>query len=251
MKAMYFVSDVHLGCGNREQEQRKIQRLDALLRQALNDATAIYFVGDLFDFWFEYRSVLPRGYHRILTAIEDLTRAGVEVCYLAGNHDFAIGRFFAEDLGVRVIRDDLSFEHAGVRFSLYHGDGLAPKDGGYRFLKRVLRNRVAQWGFRWLHPDLGFRLARLTSHTSRAYTGTVKQYGPVDGMRLDAARRMAAGADIVVMGHRHIPALERMEGGVYVNLGDWIRHYSYAEWRDGHVRLFSLADGEARRLDEV
>ena len=138
-----------------------------------------------------------------------------------------------------------------MRFALYHGDGLAPKDGPYRLLKKILRNRAAQWGFRWLHPDLGFLLAHVTSHSSRAYTGGTKKYGPVDGMRLDAERRIAGGADIVIMGHRHIPALERIGGGMYVNLGDWIRHYSYAEWRDGHIRLFTLADGEPRLLDEA
>ncbi len=246
---VYFVSDVHLGVSDPETEQRKLTLLLKLLSRIRATGGALYIVGDLFDFWYEYRAVIPRGYHRLYTSLEDLVTAGVPVTYLAGNHDFAIGEFFSRDLGITVLPDDISFTVDNTRFYVYHGDGLAPKDGGYRALKRVLRSPVSQWGFRLLHPDLGFRLARRFSHTSRDYTSG-KDFGEKDGMRLEAARRIGSGSDIVVMGHRHVPLREALDGGVYINLGDWIRHFTYAVYRDGDIALFTMINGIEEQFSE-
>lgn len=242
MKPVFFLSDVHLGVGEPAEERRKLTLLIALLERIRSESAVLYIVGDLFDFWYEYRSVVPRGYHRLFQALEDLRGAGGTVTYLAGNHDFAIGEFFSSDLGVHVVRDDLAVEHGGKHFYLFHGDGLAVRDGGYRFLKRVLRSPLSQGAFRLLHPDLGFGLARRFSHSSRDYTSG-KDYGETDGMRLEAARRIADGADYVVMGHRHVPQLQPINGGIYVNLGDWIRHFTYAVFADGELALYTMING--------
>lgn len=236
---VYFLSDVHLGTGTAEEEATKQQRLIALLRRVLDERGTLFIVGDLFDFWYEYRHTLPRGYHRVLTAIEDLTRAGLEVTYFAGNHDFAIGSFFSDELGVRIVADDMTISLDGKSFYLYHGDGLAPKDTGYRMLKAILRNRFAQWLFRWIHPDVGFALAHGTSHGSRKYTQG-KDYGPTDGMRLEAERQIQQGADYVIMGHRHRPMREYMHGGQYINLGDWIHNFTFAKYDNGELRMYTL-----------
>lgn len=239
---LYFLSDVHLGVSDAETERRKLSLLLRLLEDMQRDASALYIVGDLFDFWYEYASVVPRGYHRLYTRFEQLVASGVSVTYLAGNHDFAIGTFFSRDLGVRVEYDDITFEVGGKCFYLSHGDGLAVRDGGYRLLKRVLRSRLSQRLFRLLHPDIGFGVARRFSHSSRDYT-SARHYGETDGMRLEAERRIREGADIVVMGHRHHPACENLDGGFYVNLGDWIRHFSYAVFRDGEIALYTMITG--------
>ena len=239
---VHFLSDVHLGFGDRETEQRKLQLLLTLLTHMRARGGSLYIVGDLFDFSYEYRSVVPRGYHRLYTALEDMRTDGMDVTYLAGNHDFAIGEFFSRDLGLTVVRDDVEFTAGETRFYVYHGDGLAEKDGGYRALKRVLRARSSQRAFRMLHPDLGFGLARRFSHGSREYTGG-KDYGEQDGMRLEARRRIADGVDVVVMGHRHLPRREEIDGGLYLNLGDWIRHYTYALFQDGDVQLYTMING--------
>lgn len=239
---VYFISDIHLGVGGADEERRKLGLLLALLDEVANESGDLYIVGDLFDFWYEYRSVVPRGYHALYTALERLRRAGSTVAYLAGNHDFAIGDFFSVDLGVTVVRDDLTFTAQGRRFYLFHGDGLAVKDGGYRLLKRVLRSPLSQRLYRALHPDLGFGLARRFSHTSRDYTSG-RDFGESDGMRAAAERRIAAGADVVIMGHRHVPRLEQIGSGVYVNLGDWIGHYTYAVCRDGDIALYTMRQG--------
>ncbi|MDT8324173.1 MAG: UDP-2,3-diacylglucosamine diphosphatase [Bacteroidota bacterium] len=246
---VYFISDVHLGVGDAEAEARKLTLLLALLTRIRESGGSLFIVGDLFDFWYEYRAVVPRGYHRLYTALEELASSGVRVTYLAGNHDFAIGTFFSEDLGITVLRDDVTFEAGNTRFYVYHGDGLAPKDGGYRALKRVLRSPIAQWGFRLLHPDLGFGLARRFSHTSRGYTSG-RDYGEKDGMRMEARRRFAQGTDIVVMGHRHVPRREEIDGGIYVNLGDWIHHFTYAVFRDGEIALYTMIHGFEEQFSE-
>jgi len=242
IEPVYFISDVHLGVGDPDTERRKQEMLLKLLTEIRRSGGTLYIVGDLFDFWYEYRAVVPRGYHRLYTLLEDLPKAGVKVTYLAGNHDFAIGSFFSDDLGITVLRDDLSFEADGKSFYVYHGDGLAPKDGGYRLLKRVLRSPLSQWGFRLLHPDFGFALARRFSHTSRDYTSG-KDYGEKDGMRQEAIRRFENGTDIVIMGHRHVPRRETHNGGVYVNLGDWIHHFTYAVYRNGDIALYTMING--------
>lgn len=247
MNAVYFISDVHLGIGDAAHEHTKTARLLRLLDAMRSDARRLIIGGDLFDFWFEFKSVIPRGYHGILTAIETLVRSGTRVSYLRGNHDFAIGEFFSRDLGVEIVDADFAFSEEGTRFWVYHGDGLSQKDGGYRILKKIIRSRPARSGFRILHPDLGFWLARLFSSSSRDYT-SVKYYGETDGMYLEAERRIRAGADYAVMGHRHVPLKTRIGGGWYVNLGDWLTHYSYAVWRDGEMTLHTIRNDRMEPL---
>jgi UDP-2,3-diacylglucosamine hydrolase len=236
---VFFISDVHLGVGSAEDEQVKQQRFVALCDQVFRESGSLCIIGDLFDFWYEYRSVVPRGFHRILAAMHRLTNNGQSVLYFAGNHDFAIGDFFSRDLGVVVIHDDQYAVCDDRRFYLFHGDGLAAKDGGYRMLKKILRARWSQWLFRLLHPDLSFGFAHRFSHSSRDYTSS-KFYGETDGMRLEASRRINDGADFVIMGHRHQPAFEHIDSGVYVNLGDWITHFSYAVFENGELTLRTM-----------
>ena len=242
MKDLYFLSDVHLGLGSKETERRKRALLTDLLSEARDKAEHVFIVGDLFDFWFEYRHVVPRGHHAVLTALEQLSSAGVGVTYLAGNHDFGIGPSLAADLGISIVKDDLLYDADGRRFYLYHGDGLAVNDTGYRIIKAILRNRACQWMFRWLHPDIGFALARLSSHSSRKYTAN-KSVDKVDGMLREAQRRIDEGASYVVMGHRHRATLQRLGAGVYVNLGDWLTSFSYAVFREGRMHLVTRKRG--------
>jgi len=247
---LFFISDVHLGIGEPDAERVKQQRLLTLFDTISKSGGSLFIVGDLFDFWYEYRSVIPRGYHRLLSAMEMLTASGQSIVYIAGNHDFALGDFFSIDLGVKVFHDDLHFTVEGKRFYIYHGDGLMPRDRGYRILKRVLRCSLSQRLFRLLHPDLGFGLARRFSHTSRDLAST-RLYGETDGMRDEASRRMATGTDIVIMGHRHLPIIERMNDGLYINLGDWITHFTFAKYENGSVTLYSLNNGSIEAYPET
>lgn len=236
-KRLYFISDVHLGLGAREQEREKEDRLLAFLKAIIPSAERLFIVGDLFDFWFEYRTVVPKGFHRTLSALQDLTDHGIPVEYLAGNHDYWIGDFFAAELGMLLRFKPYEMTLQGKRVYLHHGDGLAKNDLGYRMIKPILRNRWSIRAYRLLHPDFGVLLARRSSRTSRAYTST-KDYGDEEeGMLAFARRKILDGVDIVVMGHRHKPRIMPVEGGTYVNLGDWINFFTYGEMVRGRMSL--------------
>ena len=235
MKA-YFISDVHLGLGPREVEKAKENRLLEFLRGALPDTEVLFIGGDLFDFWFDYDTVIPRGFHRTLAALQEFTDAGKRIHYLVGNHDCWMGNFFETEIGVTLHREPFETEVQGKRVHVHHGDGLAENDRGYRMIKPLLRNPFAVRLYRWLHPDIGVRIAHRTSLSSRAYT-TTKHYGEEQGMIRYAERVIGEGADIVVMGHHHRPAIMRLGPGVYVNLGDWITYNTYGEMSEGVIEL--------------
>ena len=235
-KPVYLLSDAHLGLGEREEEKKKETVLLSFLQSVMSSARELYILGDLFDFWFEYKTVIPKGFHRTLAAIQEFTDKGIPVHYLTGNHDFWMGDFFATELGVTLHREPFEVSIDGKRVLLHHGDGLATNDAGYRMIKPILRNRANIWFYRWLHPDIGVPFARGSSRSSRKYTSH-KDYGETDGMIQFAERKIGEGIDIVVMGHRHQPCYKQLGNGIYVNLGDWITAHSYAVINGGSIRL--------------
>jgi UDP-2,3-diacylglucosamine hydrolase len=234
--ASYFFSDVHLGLSTHETEKLKENRLLGFLKSIGPKTDSLFILGDLFDFWFEYRTVIPKGFHRTLAALQEFTDRGVKVHYLAGNHDFWMGEFFQTELGMDLHFEPFEMMVDGKRIFFHHGDGLAKNDTGYKLIKPVLRNKFNIGLYRWLHPDLGVTLARGSSRTSRSYTSH-KHYGEEEGMLEFARERIAQGTDIVMMGHRHRPNVVAIDNGTYMNLGDWITYNTYAELADGTVAL--------------
>ena len=236
MSRAFFISDAHLGLETREKEAEKERRLLRFLFHVKEQGSHLFIVGDLFDAWFEYRTVIPKGYHRLFTALEDITRADIEVNYLAGNHDYWMRNFFRDFLGVQTYSEPFAVTIDQKKFYIHHGDGLAANDSGYRMLKKVLRNPVSMRLYSWLHPDIGITIARASSRKSRHYTSQ-KRYGEEDGMRRFAAKKIAEGIDYVIMGHRHQPIAVPIEKGLYVNLGDWISYFTFAEFANGQLEL--------------
>ena len=234
--AVYFISDVHLGLGSREDEKAKEDRLLGFFTATRSSTEALFILGDLFDFWFEYGTVIPIGFHRTLAALQEYTDSGIPVHYLAGNHDFWMGDFFSSELGLQLHFDPFETRIGTKRVYLHHGDGLARNDHGYRLLKPILRSRVNIRLYRWLHPDLGVPIARGSSRSSREYTAN-KDYGKDEGMIRFAGEKIGDGVDVVIMGHRHRPDIRNLGKGVYVNLGDWITHNTYGELVDGVMTL--------------
>ncbi len=234
--ATYFFSDVHLGLGSPEQEKAKENRLLQFLDDIYPTTERLFIVGDLFDFWFEYETVIPKGFHRTLAALQRFTDNGKPVEFLVGNHDCWARDFLTTELGIAVHHQPHATTIDGKRIFLHHGDGLADNDLGYRLIKPVLRNKFNVWLYRWLHPDIGVRLARGSSRTSRQYTSH-KHYGEEAGMIREATDKFREGFDIVIMGHRHKPNVQHIGNGVYINLGDWIAHNTYAELADGVIAL--------------
>lgn len=241
MGKAYFISDAHLGLGSKAVEREKESRLLRFCDHIKDDASQLFIVGDLFDAWFEYRTVIPKGFHRLFAKLDELVSRGIIVHYLAGNHDFWMKDFFHDELGVLIYADPLAITIDGKRVFIHHGDGLAGNDTGYKILKHVLRNPVNIWLYRWLHPDIGLTLAQSTSRKSRNHT-SVKEYGERDGMLNLAKQKFSEGVDIVIMGHRHQPTRQEFGAGTYINLGDWITHNSYAVLSDGTISLHEWKD---------
>lgn len=220
-KDVTFISDVHLGFGDREADRKREAVLNQVLSSVRNTTCHLFFVGDLFDFWFDYKTTIPKGHVRTLAMLHEFIDGGIPITYLMGNHDFGHWKYFEEEIGIKVEKGDIDALIAGKRFYISHGDGKAANDKGYLFLRSILRSSVAQAMFRFLHPDIGIRLASHTSQGSRGYTAG-KDYGTTDGLRDFAISKLSEGYDVVVMGHRHQSAYERINHGLYVNLGDWL-----------------------------
>jgi UDP-2,3-diacylglucosamine hydrolase len=234
--AAYFLSDAHLGTDPREDEAAREGRLHSFLSSLRGRATDLFIVGDLFDFWFEYRTAIPRRHFPTLAALRDLRESGVAITYLNGNHDFWLGPFLRDDLGLETYPAALAVERQGHRIWLHHGDGLVGGDLGYRMLKRVLRNPTSVALYQLLHPDLGIPLAHTVSRWSRHS----RPDRPLAGDRLwreVAMPRFEQGFDTVMIGHFH-HAWERREGArAFFMLGDWMESFTYVVLRDGAFAL--------------
>ncbi|HEY9166294.1 MAG TPA: UDP-2,3-diacylglucosamine diphosphatase [Candidatus Kryptonia bacterium] len=238
MKPVYFISDIHLGAPSigKEFDLKRKNELLKFLSIVGEKGSRLIIVGDLFDFWYEYRYVIPKDYFWLYAKIRELADRGVKIDYVAGNHDFAQGQFFSESLGMRVFQDGFTEEINDKKFLVIHGDGLALRDKGYRMLKKVLRNGFVRRMIKWIHPDVGFALARTFSKKSREYT-TNKDFGETDGMMQYAERKLREGYDYVIMGHNHVPKVERFGKGMYINLGDWLKNFTYGIFEDGTMHL--------------
>ena len=236
MKKTYFISDVHLGEQAEKVERERIRQFVLFLKKLELDADRIFFVGDLFDFWFEYKYVIPKKHFTVIRQLARMRDSGIELTYLAGNHDFWLGSFFERELGIHTISDEWTGELEGKRFYLFHGDGVARKDYGYRLLKRILRNRISIRIFRWLHPDWGIPLARFVSGSSRQYTDRLNLNDQNDYIGF-ARQRFREGYDYVIMGHRHAPFELEEHGKKYINLGDWLEQYSYAVFDGKNLQI--------------
>jgi UDP-2,3-diacylglucosamine hydrolase len=232
------VSDIHLGAPSLSSDFEE-KRKDELLRffgKVEETGSRMVIVGDLFDFWYEYKHVVPKKFFWLYAKLKEMTDRGIPIDYIAGNHDFYQGEFFRNSIGLRVHQDGFSEEIGGRKFLVIHGDGLALKDTGYRILKKILRNSFVQRLIRWVHPDVGFWLAHAFSKKSREYT-TSKDFGETDGMLLFAEKKLNEGYDYVIMGHNHLPKFERLGKGIYMNLGDWLANFTYGVYDGDELQL--------------
>lgn len=194
-------------------------------------------VGDLFDSWFEFLSVIPRRHVRTIAGLARIAER-VSVEYLMGNHDFGHRNFFEHELGIPIHRGDIERDLLGKRFFISHGDGKAANDTGYLILRKILRSRLAQLAYRVIHPDLGIPFAEWISGRSRVYTDGRDALQKQDGMLLFAEDKIRReGFDYVIMGHRHEAIIQSIERGMYVNLGDWIQSYSYGIFDEEGFRI--------------
>ncbi|MFT4022460.1 MAG: UDP-2,3-diacylglucosamine diphosphatase [Flavihumibacter sp.] len=238
-KKIYFISDFHLGTPGFDASLLREKKIVRFLDKAQRDAAVVFIVGDLFDFWYEYKTVVPKGYVRMLGRIAALTDAGIPVHFFVGNHDMWMDGYFEKELNVPVYFEPKAFEFNGKQFLIGHGDGLGPGDKGYKFIKKIFRNRFCQWLFGLLHPDWGIGLANYFSRRSRAMTGHAdeKFLGEENEWLISYCKEVLQTRhyDYFIFGHRHLPIdFALPQNSRYINLGDWIKYDSYGEF-DGET----------------
>ncbi len=235
-KRIYFTSDVHLGIRNiRRSQHEQEETFIAFLRAIRDDAETLYIVGDLFEFWFEYRTVVPIRGARILFELYALTQAGVRVICLPGNHDIWLGPYLADQVGLQLADGPITVTHQGLTFYIAHGDEFRT-DWKFRISRAILKNPTCIALFRLLHPDLGALLARATSRIS-AYRSFTHPVSSRDILLPGAKEKIAQGIDIVLCGHYHRPLRQPLDTGALIILGDWISNDTYAVLENGAIEL--------------
>ena len=243
-KKVYFASDNHLGAPSRELSLGREKKFVAWLDEIKKNAGVIFLLGDLFDFWFEYKTVVPKGFTRTLGKLAELSDTGIKVYFFVGNHDMWMKGYFEEELGIEVFHRPQEFQINNKVFLIGHGDGLGPGDKGFKRMKKVFANRFAQWCFRWIHPDWGVRVAQYFSVKNKLISGKedIHFLGEDKEWLVQYAKRKLEEKhyDYFVFGHRHLPLeISLGEQATYINLGDWITYYTYAIFNGERLQLSS------------
>ncbi len=241
-KKVYFASDQHLGAPSPSASLPREKKFVRWLDEIRHDAHAIFLLGDLFDFWFEYKTVVPKGFVRVLGKLAELRDSGIPIYFFTGNHDLWMEDYFKTELGIEVFHSNQEFDFGGKTFLIGHGDGLGPGDKGYKRMKKVFRAPISKWLYRWLHPDLGVKLAQYLSVRNKLISGDedVKFLGEdKEWLVLYSKRKLETKHfDYFIFGHRHLPLTIKVgESSTYINLGDWITYYTFGEFDGENFEL--------------
>ena len=230
---IYFASDFHLGVSTHAESLKREKKITSWLDEIKEDAKSIYLLGDIFDFWFEYKAVVPKGFVRLLGKLAELSDSGTNIFLIKGNHDLWMYDYLPKEVGVQIIKDKTILNENGKKIFLAHGDGLGPGDFGYKIIKKIFTNKVCQWLFARLHPNFGFGIAQFWSKRSRIannkdnehFLGEEKEWL----VSYCKEKQKENPVDYYIFGHRHLPLeIEIDIKAKYINLGDWIHHNSYA-----------------------
>ncbi|RYJ41618.1 UDP-2,3-diacylglucosamine diphosphatase [Flavobacterium beibuense] len=241
---IYFASDQHLGAPTAQASFPREKKFVAWLDEIKHDADIIFLLGDLFDFWFEYKTVVPKGFVRVLGKLAEIRDSGTPIYFFTGNHDLWMCDYFEKELNIPVYHKPKEFTFNNKTFLIGHGDGLGPGDKGYKRMKKVFTNPFSKWLFRWLHPDLGVRLAQYLSVKNKLISGDadVRFLGEENEWLVLYSKRKLEKKhyDFFVFGHRHLPmTIDLGKNSTYINLGDWIGYFTYG-----------IFDGEKFELKE-
>ena len=241
-KKIYFASDQHFGAESSEKSIPREKVFVSWLDSIKNDAETLFLLGDLFDFWFEYKYVVPKGFVRVLGKLAELKDAGVDIHFFVGNHDLWMKDYFEKELNIPVYHEPKEFILQGKTFLMGHGDGLGPGDKGYKFIKKIFTKPVCNWLFRWLHPDVGMSFAMYLSRENKAVSGAEdvhflgedKEYLILHCKEILEQKHY----DYFVFGHRHLPMIfDLPQNSKYVNTGDWITYNTYGVLENGEFKI--------------
>ncbi|GAA4827206.1 UDP-2,3-diacylglucosamine diphosphatase [Algivirga pacifica] len=248
-KKVYFASDFHLGTPNFESSRKREDKIVRWLDEVKQDAAHIFLMGDLFDFWFEFATVIPKGFIRFQGKLAELTDQGIPITFFTGNHDMWMFDYFTKELGIEIIREPIDISIGEKLFYLGHGDGLGPGDYKYKMLKRVFSNKVCQWLFGVLHPNIGLGIANAWSRSSRAsneedgeeFLGKEQEWLWVYSKEQQAIKPR----DYYIFGHRHLPLeLEVDKRAIYMNIGEWVHHCTYGVFDGTSLTLEEFKEEE-------
>ncbi len=243
-KKTYFISDVHLGLPDEKQSLKRERILVDWIESIRPDLEALYLVGDIFDFWYEYKYVVPRGYVRFLSKIAELCDAGIPVYFFTGNHDIWAYDYFEKEIGMQIIRKPQTIRIADKKFHIAHGDGLGPADRGFKMLKWLFTNKTAQFLFSRVHPNFALWLGNSWSRKKRytEHQDIIKFQGvDKEWLVLYAKDYLKTEAvDFFIFGHRHIVLNLKLDKAQFVNLGDWISNFTYAVFDGTHLKLKNI-----------
>ena len=233
-KKVYFASDLHLGAPTATASATREKKFVAWLDEIKKDAEAIFLLGDLFDFWFEYKTVVPKGFVRTLGKLAEIRDSGIPIYFFVGNHDLWMNDYFEKELNIPVYHKPQVFNINNKIFLIGHGDGLGPGDKGYKRMKKVFTFPLFKWMFRWLHPDLGVKLGQYMSIKNKMISGDedANYLGDEKEWLVQYCKRKLSEThyDYFVFGHRHLPLeIKLQENSTYINLGDWIQYFTYGE----------------------
>jgi UDP-2,3-diacylglucosamine hydrolase len=243
-KKIYFASDQHFGAPTSELSFPREQKFVRWLDEIKHDAEAVFLLGDLFDFWFEYKTVIPKGFVRVLGKLAEIRDSGIPIYFFVGNHDLWMEDYFEKELNIPTFRDNKEFTFGNKTFLIGHGDGKGPGDKGYKRMKKVFTAPFSKWLYGWLHPDIGMKLAQYLSVKNKLISGDedVTFLGEEkEWLVLYAKRKLESKHyNYFIFGHRHLPMqIEVGPHSEYVNLGDWIGYFTYG-----------VFDGETFELKE-
>lgn len=241
-KKVYFSSDNHLGAPTQELSRPREKKFVQWLDEVKEDAAAVFLLGDLFDFWFEYKHVVPKGFVRVLGKLAEIRDSGIPIYFFVGNHDLWMNSYFEDELNIPVFHQPKEFIFNNKTFLIGHGDGLGPGDKGYKRMKKVFTNPFSKWLYRWFHPDLGVPLAQHLSVKNKLISGDddAKFLGEENEWLVQYAKRKLESKhyDYFVFGHRHLPmSIEVGKDSTYHNLGDWINYYTYGVFNGNTFEL--------------
>jgi UDP-2,3-diacylglucosamine hydrolase len=242
-KKIYFASDQHLGAPTPEASLPREKKFVAWLDAIKEDAGTVFLLGDLFDFWFEYKTVVPKGFVRVLGKLAELKDAGIDIYFFVGNHDLWMRDYFQKELNIPVFHEPQEFDINGKLFLIGHGDGLGPGDYGYKRMKKVFTFPFFKWLFRWLHPDIGVKLGHYFSVKNKLISGDedAQFLGEEnEWLALYCRKKLTEKHyDFFIFGHRHLPLeIELNSSSTYINLGDWIQYFTYGEF----MKTFKLKE---------
>jgi len=240
-KKVYFSSDQHFGAPSYESSKKREEIFLNWLNFIEKDAGALFLLGDLFDFWFEYSKVVPKGFVRILGKLANISDKGIPIYFFVGNHDLWMNDYFTKELNIKVFLSPQEFTINKKSFLIGHGDGIGPGDYGYKRMKKIFTNPIMKIFFRWIHPDLGVKLAQYLSINNKLISGNDdrKYNGPENEIIFQYVikKNKKKFRDFYVFGHRHLPLEIPLNESRYINLGDWITHFTYAEFSDKNFSI--------------